>query len=278
LAKALPPVYGIAGRGHAKASVVLTGLKDLPGPFILPMYKEPYAIMHKVYSYFNDILFNDEVDRVNEVYGNVDPSDCFEWDVTWDSVLGTLNSKWSDDKVDQAVVDALIEHRGENDPTLLILWDDSNSEAMETLCSYALEHGVKVLDLANGLAPIALEEEEQAPEQKEEEPEEEHSNFTHEELVAMPLASLKRMATALGHEIPSRPSKEHLAEMISGEPTTEEVAVPAPKEEKAKTEDAPLESNVVSITVVYDNGATVVLNASGATGALAKELVKAYLS
>jgi hypothetical protein len=35
---------------------------------------------------------------------------------------------------------------------------------------------------------------------------------------------------------------------------------------------------VVSITVVYDNGATVVLNASGATGALAKELVKAYLS
>lgn len=266
-------IYGIAGRGHAKASVVMTAIKDSTeagGTFILPFYKEESAIMHKVYTHFED-----DSDAVEMWVSNKPKDPEFSFVEETDFARGTA---WSDDDVDHQIVVNLIDFNQEDEAFLLLLWDDDNAELMTDLTVKAIEGGVQVLDLANGLAPITIESDEEEPDEtpvEEDKDEDVAGSFTYEELVAMPMASLKRMASALGHELPSRPTKGDLAEMILGN------AEPEVEQHEGQQEDyVPVTAStdrVASITIVYRNGSTVVVNAGVTADSLADSLVKTHL-
>ena len=272
-------IYGIAGRGHAKASVVMTAIKDsveAGGTFILPFYKEESAIMHKVYTHFED-----DSDAVETWISNKPKKPEFSFVEETDFARDTA---WSDDDVDHQIVVNLIDFNQEDEAFLLLLWDDDNADLMTDLAIKAIEGGVQVLDLANGLAPITIESdgaeptEESAEESAEEDKDEDVAgSFTYEELVAMPMASLKRMASALGHELPSRPTKGDLAEMILGNAEPEGVQNDEPTTQDGVglvDADTP---RVATITIVYRNGSTVVVNAGVTADSLADSLVKTHL-
>lgn len=156
------------------------------------------------------------------------------------------------------------------DLRVLLLWDDNDPETMEDIVFRSDAAGFKVLDLSNGLVPIMVEEDDAPapqtvvedepvklpvedetawePYDDEEEVErpkpviDESEPFTSQELTNMPLASLKRMVLAQGKDLPTKPTKAALIEVLLETGTTVAVA------SEALTVDAEEEYPAVSTT------------------------------
>lgn len=125
---------------------------------------------------------------------------------------------------------------------LLILWDDENPEDSDALLGQAtgsLEPGTLVLNLTDGLVPIAYEEVEvakEAPEEKEEaNVTDDSSDFSREELAVMSAAAVKRYGALKGATATTKSGI--IAELFAEDDEPEE----APSEDAAYIEQ-PLKS------------------------------------
>lgn len=98
------------------------------------------------------------------------------------------------------------------DVTLLILWDDSKPELMEKFAFRAADHGIKILDVSNGLTPIVVES--PVSEKVEQKAEVSKDSMTYDELVALPMGKLKQMAAEYGDYTKSLKTKSALAEAV----------------------------------------------------------------
>ena len=105
------------------------------------------------------------------------------------------------------VMEILAKEKG----TLLLMWDEDKPQLMDKYVISAVDAGIKVLDVSNGLTPIVVEGNE--PEKKAE-PVEEKSGLTYEELISMPMSKLKTLANEHGNYTKKLTTKSALAEAI----------------------------------------------------------------
>lgn len=127
---------------------------------------------------------------------------------------------------------------------LLILWDDDKPELMEKYAFRASDHGIKILDVSNGLTPIVVE----SPVTKTEEPKSETTKgeLTYDELVAMPMGKLKKMAAEYGDYTKALKTKSALAEaVLMGAAPSDE-----PQKQDKETKPVVISSAGPSCTVV----------------------------
>jgi len=133
--------------------------------------------------------------------------------------------------------------------TLLLMWDEDKPELMNKYVINAVDNGVKVLDVSNGLTPIVVEGVE--PSVKDE-PTKKFAELTYEELVAMPLSKLKALANEHGNYTKKLTTKSALAEAI--------LLGNAEQEEKPKEEiQAPVDLGTFKIVSSTGTNCTVVV-------------------
>lgn len=213
--------YGILGSGDINPKIVVDGLLDVNDDdvtFLVHARRKPQGAVETVY----DFLADNEARFV--AYTRVD-------DNAPRAFLALANGVNTLDDPAKAIIETLAKNNG----TLLILWDEDNSEASEAFAIMASDAGVPMKDLSDGLAPIVVEgssapkeveEEEELPiAPKPEKKEEKHlSAFTREELMNMNIGVLRRQAKAIGLENIGRISKEEIVDMVLGEVELPEVA------------------------------------------------------
>lgn len=103
--------------------------------------------------------------------------------------------------------EAIFQRLKQSDGTLLILWDDEREQELTELAFKALDAGIPVKELSNGLAPMTAEE-----------PEEEAPNmepFTLDELKSMSIGVLRKAATARGIEGVGAYEKDELIALLA---------------------------------------------------------------
>jgi len=172
--------------------------------------------------------------------------------------------------------------------TGLVLWNDDNLDYTEKVVLFLAQNGVKeILDLTNALVPIVVEDDEapaeKAPPKKEpaEAPKAEKPEaFTEDELLSMPVATLKLIATNMGESFSSHPSKQELVDLILGGGSTTPEEVLPQKEEPQKEEPQPVaapQQNDATMVVFYNNGSSVTLNLSSAAAKDAVSTIVANL-
>lgn len=185
--------YGIIGSGSCGDNIIEDGLSEIGvenNIFLIYPRRGASPSEDRVYDY---ILENGAkylayvktgapqvlVDNASTVF-NVTGEDA------WVEILNTLKSK---------------------DGTLLVLWDVDNEDNITKIVFKALDLGIKVLELSNGLAPFYVE----APAKPEVV---EISPFSDEELRSMSVGILRKAATARGITEVGNYSKEELVEML----------------------------------------------------------------
>lgn len=212
--------YGLVGGGTANARVVYDALADV------------YKVGDVVYVADN-LIANKAVKSWMEAQ---EPSASF---VTVNEVFTSL----ANDK------------EANRDVTLLILWDDDKPELMEKYAFRASDHGIKILDVSNGLTPIVVEghvpQEEKAPEAPK-------AEMTYDELVAMPMGKLKKMAAEYGDYTKTLKTKSALAEaVLMGAAPSDE-----PQEEKTAPVIISSAGPTCTVVVVFPDGKVITSQAT----------------
>ena len=302
----------ITGSGGAKSSVIIAGLHDMLTSYnvrsVTTVWYEYAPGMQVVQEFLMDNTIPWRIVAANP------------------SSVPKRYEKFAEDVVyvdlgdDQIIEEAALVAPGSLDLAddhviALLLWDDNNLGNMEDFVVAADASGISVLDLTNGLVPIVLEDDETEPET---EPEPAHETapapepakkqkevdsvevadqpFTKEELLSMPLAALKRMATAQGIQVPAGVTKAVLADLLDGYTVDVEVDVYEGAEEVRPelrvVEAMPQkDTNVVEIpiaghpsmlptpvagVVVYSSGASIVLNMDSPLRQIVESVLKQY--
>jgi hypothetical protein len=140
----------------------------------------------------------------------------------------------------------LFEKLAESKGTLLLMWDEDKPQLMDKYVINAVDAGVKVLDVSNGLTPIVVEGSE--PEKKEETKPAEDANkgLTYDELVSLPMAKLKSLANDYGSYTKKLTTKSALAEAI----------LLGNAEKKEEEEDIELPIDLGTFKIVSTTGTT----------------------
>lgn len=142
------------------------------------------------------------------------------------------------------------------DVTLLILWDEAKPELMEKFAFRAADHGIKILDVSNGLTPIVVENPGGAP--VETAPKEDTKELTYDELVAMPMGKLKQMASQYGDYTKALKTKSALAEaVLMGAAPSDE-----PQEEKTAPVTISSAGPTCTVVVVFPDGKVITSQAT----------------
>ena len=289
----------IVGSGEAKSSVVTAGLQDIFASYtvqtVTTAWYEYAAGMQNV----QDVLMDSSV----------------PWYIVAsnDSKVVPRFAKCAEDvmyvELGESTIEEAVISQGHWDdvPTdtlviALLLWDDEAPEVMEGCVVAADAAGIKVLDLTNGLVPIVLEEDEVAPEEpiqavptkKQETDTVDISDqpFTEDELLSMPVATLKRMASAQGLNTTGM-NKAALVEWLSSQHIPASVPTLVPPIELDDDEEEMAPSNVlnipvtshpsqmpvpVSVVVVYSSGASIVLNLDSPLRQIVEAVLSQYTS
>ena len=99
--------------------------------------------------------------------------------------------------------------------TLLLLWDDAQTERMEEICIAAADAGVPILDLTNGLVPIMVTGEDTQEQAEPVETEEvEIEPFSHDEMMSMSIGVLRKTAKSQGIAVDQHATKEDIVKAI----------------------------------------------------------------
>jgi hypothetical protein len=250
--------YGIIGGGMMNPKVIASSLSDLPedAQFTVAFSK---ADMDAVFDWLID------QDREFQIVGKRIPTGLAKYAV--DTVV-------TDEDPQQAVVDIVAKS---GDKEILVVWNDD----LEETILYAASHGMRLVELTNGLTPIEVIEDEPvdvevpaAPEVEEEDDEEDEASrkFSPDELENMPIAALKRQAKVLGHDITGKRSKAEIIEILmagTGEAPTLSVQEEGVQEEAPLNKDAHNITEVqgflpVSIVAVFASGASLNFTANDA--------------
>ncbi len=194
--------YGIVGGGKHAASIIEDGIKDI---FTQDLDHTLYLNCRKGASESEKIAYSYVLD--NEIPFIA---------VTSDSSAPKVLVETADYIVDggSSAEQAIIKELAANNGTLLVMWDDERSEEMMYLVVTAIDLGVTVLELSNGLVPILLEDPvEQEPtitETPAPKAEVELEPLTRDELSDMSIGLLKKAAFAQGIADAGGMSKEAL--------------------------------------------------------------------
>lgn len=164
------------------------------------------------------------------------------------------------------------------DVTGLVLWNDDNVDYTEEVVLALAQNGAKkILDLTNALVPIDVEDvdsSEEAPPAKKPAAEKAEA-FTEDELLSMPVATLKIIATNMGETFSSHPSKQELVDIILEGGSTTPAEVMPQKDPQPVVEQPQSDATMV---VFYSNGSTVTLNlSSDAAKAAVNDIVSKLL-
>lgn len=224
--------YGIIGSGTCGDNIIEDGLSEIGvenNIFLIYPRKGATPSEDRVYDY---VLENEAeyfayvksaapkvlVDNASKVF-DVTGEDA------WLEIIRTLKSK---------------------DGTLLVLWDADNEENITNLVFKAMDMGIKVLELSNGLAPFYVE----APEPQESTDVVEIEPFSDDELRSMSVGVLRKAATARGISDVGNYSKEELVSMLVDKQTHKEVL---PEEDKPKAHTSTIEFSIANVSTTKND-------------------------
>jgi len=184
--------YGIIGSGTCGENIIEDGLSELGvenNVFLIYPRKGASPSEDRVYDY----MLDNEAEYIAYVKSNApkvlvdNASKVFDvtGDDAWVEILNTLKSK---------------------NGVLLMLWDSDNEENCTNIVFKAMDMGIEVKELSNGLAPYFVEAPVETPDIQ---------PFSDEELRSMSIGVLRKAATAQGIEAVGSYAKEELVEMLS---------------------------------------------------------------
>jgi hypothetical protein len=196
--------FGILGSGDVNPKIVKDGLADTlvydDVRFLIHARRNPQGAVETVYD------FIDEHQVPFMAFHRID-------DRPPKALMSLTDRVNVIDDPAKAIISVLASCGG----TLLLLWDEENTEASEKLAIMAADAGVPIKDLSNGLAPIHVESDEpvvkETPRNEESAPE--MKAFTYDELMGMGINLLRRQAKAMGIDKPGT-TKEDIAKAILG--------------------------------------------------------------
>lgn len=206
-------IYGIVGSGKHPQDIIWDGLKDLylqsaDNTMYLWCRVGASESERRVYDWVldNDITFNAVVDNTSVPKILLEAADYIH----------------HADKVGSAA-DYIIKEVAANNGTLLLLWDSDDEAGMHKLVVTAVDMGVPVLELSNGLTPIIVDaepvtEKPAAVETYEKPVEVTVEPLTTAELNDMSIGLLKKAAFAQGIADAGGMSKDQLVNVLSDTP------------------------------------------------------------
>lgn len=160
--------YGILGGGTCPKNIIEDGLRDLGidgNDFIIVGHKKPSPNEERVY----DFLIENEA-SFEVVY---------DQDGTPPRILAdNAQHVHKTDNTTKRVLELTMQKDG----VLLVLWDDDNTEKMNSIIYHAFDNKIVTKELSNGLIPINVKDE--------------TPTFTEEEFESMPPAVQKRNTTS----------------------------------------------------------------------------------
>lgn len=238
--------YGIIGTGGASDKAIIAALNDLDEEATFICHKEGKTTPSQA-TIWNWLIDNE---RDFDIYGTNLGKDLVKY--ADNSGLGS-----AEDVIDKA-------------DEVLVLFDDT--PGIEDLVVYAAKKGKKMLELSNGLNPIEVEDDEdEAPapvaerdeEEGDESDEAESTDFTRDELEAMPAAAVKRYAKDRGIDITGQTKADIINMLFLPAVDMDSLLADAPEVEKtlaAEVVDKGIRPSVSQIIVVYNNGTTATFN------------------
>lgn len=185
--------YGIIGSGTCGENIIEDGLSELGvegNVFLVAPRKGAGKSEDRVFDFLieKEAEYFAYTDNTSPLLLRNYATKLFDTDEPWDSIIETLRNK-----------------KG----TLLVLWDDSIADTLTKYVFKAIDLGIDVKELSNGLAPYYIEDP-----VKPEGDVVEVAPFSEEELRSMSIGVLRKAAVAHGIEDVGEYSKDQLVAML----------------------------------------------------------------
>jgi hypothetical protein len=189
--------YGVLGTGRTSKNIIEDALNELgvDNDFVVTCGAKPSESESRVINWLIDMEVNFMLTHNGKA-----PAEFIE--------------KASVERLDANPARDMINYLSKTKGTLLLLWDDTLIPEMEEICFDAADAGVPILDLTNGLVPIAVDitpEDKPTPVQTEEV---EIEAFTREEMLSMSIGVLRRTAKSQGIQVGTAMTKEQIVDAI----------------------------------------------------------------
>lgn len=189
--------YGVLGTGRTSKNIIEDALNELgvDNDFVVTCGAKPSESESRVINWLIDMEVNFMLTHNGKA-----PAEFIE--------------KASVERLDANPARDMINYLSKTKGTLLLLWDDTLVPEMEEICFDAADAGVPILDLTNGLVPIAVDitpEDKPTPVQTEEV---EIEAFTREEMLSMSIGVLRKTAKSQGIQAGTGMTKEQIVDAI----------------------------------------------------------------
>jgi len=189
--------YGVLGTGRTSKNIIEDALNELgvDNDFVVTCGAKPSESESRVINWLIDMEVNFMLTHNGKA-----PAEFIE--------------KASVERLDANPARDMIHYLSKTKGTLLLLWDDTLVPEMEEICFDAADAGVPILDLTNGLVPIAVDitpEDKPTPVQTEEV---EIEAFTREEMLSMSIGVLRKTAKSQGIQAGTGMTKEQIVDAI----------------------------------------------------------------
>ncbi len=189
--------YGVLGTGRTSKNIIEDALNELgvDNDFVVTCGAKPSESESRVINWLIDMEVNFMLTHNGKA-----PAEFIE--------------KASVERLDANPARDMIHYLSKTKGTLLLLWDDTLVPEMEEICFDAADAGVPILDLTNGLVPIAVDitpEDKPTPIQTEEV---EIEAFTREEMLSMSIGVLRKTAKSQGIQAGTGMTKEQIVDAI----------------------------------------------------------------
>ncbi len=189
--------YGVLGTGRTSKNIIEDALNELgvDNDFVVTCGAKPSESESRVINWLIDMEVNFMLTHNGKA-----PAEFIE--------------KASVERLDANPARDIIHYLSKTKGTLLLLWDDTLVPEMEEICFDAADAGVPILDLTNGLVPIAVDitpEDKPTPVQTQEV---EIEAFTREEMLSMSIGVLRKTAKSQGIQAGTGMTKEQIVDAI----------------------------------------------------------------
>ncbi len=189
--------YGVLGTGRTSKNIIEDALNELgvDNDFVVTCGAKPSESESRVINWLIDMEVNFMLTHNGKA-----PAEFIE--------------KASVERLDANPARDMIHYLSKTNGTLLLLWDDALVPEMEEICFDAADAGVPILDLTNGLVPIAVDitpEDKPTPVQTQEV---EIEAFTREEMLSMSIGVLRKTAKSQGIQAGTGMTKEQIVDAI----------------------------------------------------------------